>query len=43
MIEVEIKAFVKNITKIEECLLKNDFIKGSHIKESDYYFDNEVN
>ena len=42
MIEVEIKAFVKNITKIEECLLKNDFIKGAHIKESDYYFDNEV-
>lgn len=42
MIEVEIKVSVKNITKIEECLLKNGFIKGAHIKESDYYFDNEV-
>ena len=42
MIEVEIKVSVKNITKIEECLLKNGFIKGANIKESDYYFDNEV-
>ena len=42
MIEVEIKVFVKNITKIEECLLNKNFIKGAHIKESDYYFDNEV-
>ena len=41
MVEVEIKVFVKNITKIEECLLEKGFVKGKHIKESDYYFDNE--
>ena len=42
MIEVEIKVFVKNITKIEECMLKMDFVKGAHIKECDYYLDNEA-
>lgn len=41
MIEVELKIFVKNITSLEEQLLKKGFTEGNSLKESDYYLDDE--
>ena len=41
MIEVELKIFVKNITRLEEQLLKKGFTEGNSLKESDYYLDDE--
>ena len=41
MIEVELKIFVKNITKLEEKILQKGFTKGNSMKESDYYLDDE--
>ena len=41
MIEVELKIIVKNITRLEEQLLKKGFTEGNSLKESDYYLDDE--
>lgn len=41
MIEVEIKLPVKNIRRIESDLTEMGFVRGSRIREKDFYFDND--
>lgn len=43
MIEVELKVSVNDREQLNDKLLKLGFVKGDRVKETDTYFDNQVN